>query len=454
MLREKLEEEVLKNLIELNIDLSSHSTIGIAVSGGADSVSLLFALKNLSDCGFILKVITVNHNLREKNETEGDASFVEKLCKENNIFCKRYDIEKGKIFDLSERKKSGIEDAARKLRYECFEDFIKSEKIDYLALAHNKNDLVETIMMRIFQASNLSGLKGIPLIRDKFIRPLITVSRDEIESYLKSINQTYRTDSTNLDNNFLRNKFRNQIIPFLKEHLDSVEDSILTLSKKLSVDNDVIENLLEKSLQEIEWKKEDESVPKISFNLNKFNQLELGIKIRVLYKSIEQLIAKKRISYNFIRELIDLLLRKNEDFDLINNGLFFSKKKNFVYILKNTKLATEKVFFVIIEEDGTFYVGDKRFSVSSLNGSKKISCEDKILQIDNITYPFVFRSRQSGDFIKTANDSQKSVSKVLEDWKCMSYKDDVPIIHKLDDKNHIVCIWGGLYDFPNWIVKD
>ena len=149
---------------------------------------------------------------------------VKNLCKHygdkkavNDISFEVKNLCKGEVFSYSKEKGCVVEAAARDLRYKAFEEFITKYDLVFLCLAHNKNDQVETALMRFLQGGSVYSSSCIPQVRQKFIRPLLNISRTQIEEYLLKLNVLWRYDSTNLDNEYLRNKIRNELVPFLNE---------------------------------------------------------------------------------------------------------------------------------------------------------------------------------------------------------------------------------------------
>jgi tRNA(Ile)-lysidine synthase len=217
------ENHIENSLKKLGFDLScvekKSLCIGVAVSGGADSVSLFVALCHISKKYKIpVRAITVNHNIRGEAESWGDADFVvslgNKLFEQGiNVKVIEKELERGKVFSVAERRGNGVEEAARFLRYEAFSEFALSEKPAFIALAHNKNDQIETLLMRFLQGSGNSGLCGICARRGIFVRPLLDVSRAQIEEYLLEQNIPWRTDSTNFDTSYMRNRIRQKLVP-------------------------------------------------------------------------------------------------------------------------------------------------------------------------------------------------------------------------------------------------
>lgn len=440
-----LEKKVSDSLCEI---LPGVKAVGVAVSGGADSVCLLTVLKNILPVNIDLKAVTVNHNLRPEKETAFDADFVEEYCRSISVPCTRFEIERGKINQLSLTKKCGTEDAARTVRYECFNKFIKKENLDYLCLAHNLNDQCETVLMRFFQGS--TSLYGINFQREKILRPLLNVSRKEIEAYLSEKKISYRTDSTNADTKYLRNSFRNKIIPYLENQLPGFQKSILTLSKKSKYDEDFISSVVEEKLSCEKCIFKDDSA---SFAAEEFFSLPMAVRCRIIYKFIERIKASGRISYQFVE---NFCLKKVSSFCNSSCGIDFIINEKAVVIQKSKKIATEEGFFAIIEEDGVYSCSGLEFCVKAGHGALVLSCENSTIVLENLEFPFVFRSRQSGDKILSAEGNLKNVQDVLDSFKCGMSKDKIPLVQKLgniDFEKSICCIWGEPYGFKNWIVR-
>ena len=186
--------------------IAPYDRIVAGVSGGADSICLLFLLYELSGkFPFDLKVVHIEHGIRG-DESKSDAAFVSLLCRRLGVPCR---IAHVSAPDFAKREHLTLEEAGRVLRYREFE----SEGADKIALAHHAGDVAETMLFNLFRGSGLLGLGSIKPVRDKIIRPLLMLTRSEIESYCRSMDIDYRMDSTNSDNDISRNLIRNEIIP-------------------------------------------------------------------------------------------------------------------------------------------------------------------------------------------------------------------------------------------------
>jgi len=441
--------------------------IGLAVSGGADSISLLIGFSNLrkyfveSGKSLELHVIPINHTIRPQKETAGDAEFVQNLCKSLDVSCTRIDIDKGSIFAFADENKCGIEAAARNIRYKAFDSFIETNNIDYLCLAHNQNDQIETVLMRFLQGSGTGELAGIPKIRGKYIRPLLGLSRNEIESYLDEKKVDYRTDSTNEDVTLKRNLIRREIIPFVNEKFPGWSKSVLNLSKKSREDEDFIQAFVSEGCLSCELKK---TLDGASFLLERYLSLHEAVKRRLLYKAFDFAGDGSgiRISYGFLVSINELLSTRKPFFTSgMEYEISFDGMTVLIRMLK--PVATESSFFVIIEEDGCYEASDWRINSKQqdsggvvLNISNAVSgVEDFVCKLELAQYPFAFRSKEPSDCIKSATGSFKPVSKILKDWKVENVKNLIPVIQNLGtDKQELVAVLGKMFGYSNWVVSN
>ena len=214
----------------------------IAVSGGRDSIVLLMLLHNLK---FSLEVAHCNYQLREE-ESNADEEFVKVLCEKLNIafHSKRFET-------IASAKKEGvsIQMKARELRYSWFSELIQEHSLTKIATAHHLDDQLETILINLTRGTGLKGLRGMKAKRENIIRPLLCVSRDEINEFIFENHIPFREDSSNASGKYFRNKIRHEVIPVLKEINPSLFDAVNNSTKRLRAVEDNWE------LQYSEWKK-------------------------------------------------------------------------------------------------------------------------------------------------------------------------------------------------------
>ena len=363
------------------------SSFGLGISGGADSVSLFLALCDiLKEEKLPLVCVTVNHHIREKAETDGDMYFVINLCKQTRE--KGVDV-KLEVFDLTENQVKiaekergcGTEEAARFVRYNCFESAISKNHISHFCLAHNLNDNLETILMRFLKGS---GAGGIEAVRGKYIRPLINISRSEIEAFLEDRGQEFRTDSTNLSDDYLRNKIRHNIVPVLGENIPGWEEALLTGEDKRRADSLFLEKLaFETDLSPCLFDKGKEALAS-----------------RVLIREINLAGVSERIPSAFINDMIFEIrkaLREGKSFSKRFSSCECGVHKRQVFVKTLEKTQTDSGFFDIIEEEGEYDFPFGKVSVYKEDGkSIQIVTEGKTVTISS-DFPFVIRSPVLGE---------------------------------------------------------
>lgn len=444
--------------------VENKACIGVGVSGGADSICLLVCLANLfKKCPSVsLKVVTVNHNIRSEEESGGDCDFVVSVCNKlnelyfqnkNAIFCEVVSLEKGKVFDFAKSRGAGIEEAARFLRYQIFEEFIEKNQLDCFCLAHNKNDQLETALMRFLQGSSIEGSCGIWENRGKFVRPLINCDRKEIEKYLAEQGFEWRTDCTNLDNSYFRNRVRNELVPFLDKNFAGWKNSVLGGIKKNRLDFEIIEENVKQVPYDFDKKNNV-----ISVLFSDFGHLNDGVKIRFLFKCCNLIGKNNRISFSFFEDVV--LSLKNvcnkESFD--SNSVWFEKhaedfviicKKDKLFVKKYAKKQTDLLFFDIIEEDGEYFFNGKTVVVEDGN----LIFGETIIK--NVCFPLCIRNVQIGDFVKCADGKMKKVADVFSDWHVdEDDKSQILIVQELNSKNqNIIGILGKEFGYFDWIIK-
>ena len=308
--------------------------IVLGVSGGPDSICMLDILNQLKNdkIKFDIIVAHINHPIRE--EANQDENYVQNYCKKNNIkFCfQRIDVKK-----YANNNKIGLEEAGRKLRYIFFDEVMKLNNGNKIAIAHNKNDKIETIIMNEIRGCGLSGLKGIePMRNNQIIRPLIECERIEIEKYCEENNLNPRIDKTNFINDCTRNKIRNIVLPYVvKEFNPNIVKTLDRLSEVVSETENYLQKQVEKKYNQLLISKENN---KIILDLKKFNSEDILIKKRILLYTISEILGNtQNIEKINIEDLIKLcqnnignkyLKPKSNIKVLVNKGKIFFERLN------------------------------------------------------------------------------------------------------------------------------
>lgn len=278
-----MEKAVLSTIEKYNL-IQANDKIVLGVSGGPDSLFMLDILNKLKEKLQIEIVVAhVNHMIRE--EANEEEEFVKEFCKkiEVEFYSKRIEVEK-----YANNNKIGLEEAGRKIRYEFFDEVASRTNSNKIAIAHNKNDKVETILMNLLRGSGVTGLQGIQPIKDnKIIRPIIEIERQEIEKYCEENKLEPKIDISNFDNTYTRNKIRNVVIPYIKKEFNpNFIETITRLSEVITEENKFLKNITEQRYSEILIGEEHNQ---ITLDLKKFNREENVIKNRLILYTVSQL---------------------------------------------------------------------------------------------------------------------------------------------------------------------
>ncbi len=216
-------------------------TVAVGVSGGADSVCLLHFLSKIREkYGIFLCAVHINHNIRGA-EAERDENFVRNFCRIIGVECRVFTVD---IPALAKELFIGEEECGRRMRYECF----NKVGADAIAVAHTLSDSVETVLFNLTRGSGIKGICGIPPTRGNIIRPLIEITREQVESYCFENKLDFVTDSTNLEDEYTRNKIRHLVVPVLKQINPNLEKTVLRFENAVSEDNEFIESQARKLL--------------------------------------------------------------------------------------------------------------------------------------------------------------------------------------------------------------
>lgn len=391
--------------IEKNNMLETGATVTVALSGGADSVALLYCLLELQkERSFNLNAAHLNHMLRGE-ESLRDENFVKELCDKLNIqlFCESIDV-------AAEAQKSGesIELAARKIRY----DFLTRVSTGVIATAHTASDSFETMLFNLSRGTAINGLCGIPPKRDNLIRPLIYCTRADVEKYCSQNGIAYVTDSTNLTDDYTRNKIRHNVIPVLKGINPSAEQAVMRTALSLSEDADFLNGVARDALNDC------------------VRDEKIDVKKLLSYHPA----IAKRVVKSFYEMRFSAIL----DSTAVNKAYDICKKGSGSVILPlKVKLTVSKGFLSLGESNFTKVKYEITYKIEKINNLLTNNCFD----YDKISGSMVVRNRCEGDKIRLANRGvTKSLKKLFCELKIPEHlRGDLPVI--ADDKG-VIWIYG------------
>lgn len=385
--------EKIKTTIEKFNMLKSGETVCCALSGGADSVALLIALKKLSaEFGVTVTAVHINHLLRGA-ESDRDEEFCRELCGGLDI---PLTVFRRNAAAFAHSLGASVETGAREMRYQLFSE-IAADKI---ATAHNLNDNAETLLFRIARGTGLRGLVGIPPVRDTIIRPLLRCSREEIEAFLAEREQAYVTDSTNLSESCTRNKIRRRIVPEMHALHGAFPDCVTAMTANFAEDEDYLSSEAER-LKNRDLRTVHPALRKrIIINLLRSHKLE---------------VTARRAS-----ELENAALGDGGKID-VGNGLtaFIRKGKIAVGEAKAANVPLRE-----ITKEGEYpFSSDRIVTISKINCEKMNGGENvnknsttDLLDCDKIKGSIVLRNRLRKDKIKPADAAHtRELRKLLQE---------------------------------------
>lgn len=419
--------EEVYNFIRKEIGLSVGDTIVVGVSGGPDSMALLYILnefKNKMDLNIICA--HVNHNKRKESEQE--KIDLENYCKKNNIT-----FEYIKVTNWGD---DNFHNEARSVRYNFFEELVYNYGAKYLMTAHQGDDLIETILMRIVRGSTLKGYSGFSRIVDKgdykIIRPLITVTKDEILKFDEKNGIQYAIDESNNEDHYTRNRYRHTVLPFLKQEEPNIHKKFLKFSETLLKNSNYIDSVASKEFNKV--------FQNGNLDIDKFKSLDPVIQTKIIYNILEKIYGD------------DLLIVGNAHVDLIF-GLISSNKSNSVVHLPNNVIVVKSYNELTFSYDDD--VNDQYEiqidEIVNLPNGKIIEKVDETNDTSNytiklnskeVTLPLYVRNRRDGDKIKLKGlNAYKKLSEIFINEKIKtSDRNSWPVV--LDSKEEIVWLPG------------
>lgn len=302
-----IENEVLKNILDNKLIINNDKIV-VAVSGGPDSMCLITVLSNLKQLflkkykiAYNLVVAHVNHMIRKESDSEGE--YVENFCKKLGIpfFYLKKDVQK-----LARDKKMSVEACGREVRYNFFNEVKRKTDATKVAVAHNLDDNVETILLNIIRGCGLKGLTGMEILNSDIIRPLITIEKKYILEYNIYQNLNPCFDSTNTENIYLRNKIRNILIPLLeKEYNSNFSNNIIRMREVLSSEENFLKEYTNNILRDCIIEKDQN---KIMFKSKFVTDCHIAISFRCIREIIKLKVGNlNEISNVHISDIYKLL---------------------------------------------------------------------------------------------------------------------------------------------------
>lgn len=396
---------------QYHIDASA--TFLVALSGGADSMTLLHLL---TTAGIPTLALHCNFQLRG-DESDADQAFVTLYCQQHDV---PLHIRKFETTHYAQQHGISIEMAARDLRYEWFKHMLHELQADYLVVGHHADDQAETILINLCRGTALKGLAGIQPINESIIRPLLSYSRDEIMQYIHRHHIPYRNDSTNATDAYIRNKIRHQVIPILKEINPSLLNTITHNCQVLSDMNKVLDHAIEQQIEICCTKHQDQ-----------------------IWIDIDKVMALPAPSVFLFSLLHPFGFSKQQIEDIFYSATtesgryFYSATHTLVRERTNWQLfqTRDQSFHYSIETTGTFHFPGftlriekyDRCSSPAMNSDPNIA----FLDANQVVFPLSIRNCQIGDYFYPISQKsfRKKISDFFKDLKFTEYqKQTTPIL--------------------------
>lgn len=384
-----------QNHIEQNFAQLKDKKLLLAVSGGIDSMVLMHLFQQLN---YDIAIAHCNFQLRGK-ESDADEMLVREICQDRYIpyFIKSFDTT-----EFAKENKLSIQLAARKLRYDWFQEII-SHGFDYVLTAHHLDDNVETFLINFTRGTGLEGLTGIPAQNGNIIRPLLPFSRLEIENYALENKIQWREDSSNATDKYFRNKLRHDIVPILKElntgFLDSFQNTLHHLQQAESLVNDASKLVYEKVVEEKE------------------NQLEIHLKPLLQFKNHKAYLYQWLKDYGFSawNDIYDLVEAQSGKQIFSETHVLLKDREKL--ILFERKSSNNSAIFIIESLDSKVNIPLKlRF----YKGVNIFETHSNCIFVDEskLKFPLTIRKWQEGDyFYPSGMNGKKKLSKYFKDEK-------------------------------------
>lgn len=408
MIKKKISEAIKKYDM-----LNGTQHITVALSGGADSVALLEALLELRDeLGITVSAAHLNHMIRGA-EAERDESFVRRLCEDRGV---KLEIGRENIPELAEKLGQSMELAARNARYAFLE---KTAPEGVIATAHTASDQIETMLFNLIRGSGADGLCGIPPVRNRIIRPLLGCTRFEIEAYCAERGLEYVTDSTNLSDDYTRNRLRHLVIPQLKKINPAAELSASRCADFIREDCSYLKSRAAEAFEK--------AYCNSALKLEALSGLEPAILNRVLRRFYEMYFSETDA---FHIERLAELCKKNGKYSMPGGFTAYSDGRFLVI----NDISLRKIGFItkLIEENVDFSKDTKKIHNLLLNNA---------LDCDKIVGMPVVRSRRPGDTVRLyGRNCSKSLKKLYNEYAVpIREREELPVI---SDDCGVICVYG------------
>lgn len=407
---------VLETILRHNL-CQPHDRLIVAVSGGADSVALLDILSKMPDFPLSLVVAHLNHSLRGA-ESDADEQFVRNLAKQYQL---PFATTRADVRSQAESRQQSLEEAGREARYRFFEQLRRQHKAAAVAVAHHTEDQAETFLIRLLRGSGTSGLGCMPYRNNRhIIRPLLDLSRSELHRYLAAQKQGWREDRSNLDQSFLRNRIRHELLPLLEEYAPAVTHRLAATARLLRLDDELLVKQLDELLPMLIKQQHDG----LFIAEDPCCRHTEGLRLR-LYRHVVETVARSLQGFGLDHfQQIDRLLLAGRTGALLPlpKGLLAVKTADGLLISHNSRLSTQKPLMLQLPGPGRYDLGNGILllveRLSSPPESYRQGADSALVDLDAAPFPWLVRPWHSTDrLILHGGLGSRAVGRILIDQK-------------------------------------
>jgi len=445
MKKEAFQRRVLGTIKRFGM-LSEGDSVLVAVSGGADSVALAHVLNAIAGhLKLSIQIVHINHKTRGE-DSESDACFVKNFAEDLG---RPFHLVTADVPRLAEEEKAGLEESGRRVRYRAFFDLARKIGANRIATGHTRDDQAETVLMRLLRGAGTAGLEAIlPLSGEGVIRPLLDISREEVEDYCRTARLSFREDATNLDPAFFRNKIRHQLLPLLEREYNQALREVLAATALLCGED---ERFLNEEARRFFGEVVSRSGETLQIDINAFKNLPLALGSRVLREAIREMKGDLcGITMRHTQALFSLLKGGSGRSFYLPGGLMAEREYKILKLTGGVSVDVTAPVSLELAIPGRTTLDPWGLVVeASILDTPPAICQSgadtAFLDLDAVCTPLLVRRRMDGDrFIPLGMSDFKKVKNYLIDEKVpRRQREKIPL---LVDREKILWLMGCRLD--------
>lgn len=411
--------------------------VGVACSGGIDSICLLHYLNSIKeDLDIEIVAVNIDHQIRATSAE--DTQFVADFCRKNRIRCYKFKVN---AVEIAKEEKICLEEAARIARYKAFDGLVEKGYVDKIAVGHHIQDQAETILLNIFRGAGLSGASGMKTVQGHYVRPLLNTTKDEIYTYASINNLDHVEDETNGNSEYSRNFLRNEVMPKIRQHWKNIDNNLVSFSKICKQDDEYIEDQI--SFDDLILEKNLARIPLYEFAYPE------SVTNRILRKAFKHLGRLKDIEKKHL-ELIKNLVASGQNGTKISLPNDIKASLEYDYL---TLSVTEKKSKPVPKDFKTGETVFENYGKIKVKKSSKYVLGNKnefVIDAKKLPETAKWRTRELGDVFAKFGSGEKKLKDYFIDIKVPNrLRSEIPV---LADGKEIYCVLG--YEISDKVKVD